>query len=74
MILRAVTLLCLFAGAAQAQMTTAEAARDAVRMLEESAQALSEARGGRERVKALTEIVKGYETGLAALRDGMRAA
>mgnify|MGYP000595532122 CR=1 FL=1 len=41
-----------------------------VRGQEESAQALSEARGGRERVKALTEIVKGYETGLAALRDG----
>ncbi|MGY3438317.1 MULTISPECIES: murein hydrolase activator EnvC family protein [unclassified Marinovum] len=74
MILRAAVILCLCAGTASAQMTPAEAARDAQRMLAESAEALSEAKGGRERVKALTEIVKGYEQGLAALRDGMRSA
>lgn len=74
MILRGALSLCLLAGGAMAQITPAEAARDAVRMLDESAQALTEAKGGRERVKALTEIVRGYESGLAALRDGLRAA
>lgn len=71
---RAAILSCLIAGGVAAQQDPAAAARGAVQMLEESAEALSEAKGGRERVKALTEIVRGYETGLAALRDGLRAA
>lgn len=75
MISRAACLVAvLAAGSAGAQQDPAEAALDAVRILDESAQALSEAKGGRERVKALTEIVRGYESGLAALRDGMRTA
>lgn len=74
MILRAATLVALLASPAAAQNDPAAAAMDAVRILEESAQALGEAKGGRERVKALTEIVRGYESGLAALRDGLRGA
>jgi septal ring factor EnvC (AmiA/AmiB activator) len=74
MTLRAALFACLIASGASAQSDTAFEAMDAVRMLEESAQALGEAKGGRERVKALTEIVRGYETGLAALRNGLRAA
>ncbi|TNF22717.1 MAG: peptidase M23 [Rhodobacteraceae bacterium] len=74
MILRAATLMAVLASPAVAQTDPASAAMDAVRILEESAQALGEAKGGRERVKALTEIVRGYESGLAALRDGLRGA
>lgn len=74
MIWRTAVFFCLMSGGAMAQQDPGEAALDAVRMLEESAEALSEAKGGRERVKALTEIVRGYETGLSALRDGLRSA
>ncbi|MDO6730146.1 peptidoglycan DD-metalloendopeptidase family protein [Marinovum sp. 2_MG-2023] len=75
MILRASCFLAVLAGGALAQTTDPAAlALDALRILEESSQALEAAEGGRERVKALTETVQGYETGLAALRDGLRAA
>ena len=74
MIWRAAILSCLLSSGAMAQQDPGEVALDAVRMLEESADALALAKGGRERVKALTEIVRGYETGLSALRDGLRAA
>src|SRR5690606_18775449 len=37
-------------------------------------QALTEARGAQDRVAALTAVIRAYESGLAALREGLRRA
>ncbi|MGX9356322.1 murein hydrolase activator EnvC family protein [Roseobacteraceae bacterium S113] len=71
--IRALALLLALASPVAAQ-SPAEAARQAVAMLETAAGALNEAKSGRNRVRALTETVRGYEEGLAALRDGLRMA
>lgn len=54
--------------------TPQETARNAAAMIEGAAQMLADAGSGRDRVSALTETVRSYETGLAALREGMRQA
>lgn len=76
MSLRAVLLtLLLWSGSAAAQAPDpAEAARAAAAQLEEATLALQEADKARDRVKALTETVRAYEAGLAAMRDGLRRA
>ena len=65
--------LALGAGPAAAQ-GTAEAAQAAARRLAAASEQLAAAQASRDRVAALTETVRAYETGLEALRDGLRRA
>lgn len=53
---------------------TVLAARHAAQALAEAAVALEESRAARDRVAALTRVVRAYEDGLAALRAGLRGA
>ncbi|MFV0515098.1 MAG: murein hydrolase activator EnvC family protein [Jhaorihella sp.] len=65
--------LTLWAGAAFAQQDDpAQAALAAAKQLEQATLALQDAEGARDRVRALTETVRAYEAGLAAMRDGLR--
>ncbi|MBF9031253.1 peptidase M23 [Rhodobacterales bacterium HKCCE3408] len=66
-------LLCL-AGPAVAQSDPALTAQRASAMLDAAATSLADADGARDRVTALTETVRAYEEGLAALRQGLRRA
>jgi len=52
----------------------ASAARAASEQLSLAAEALAEAEGAQNRVKALTQVIDGYEDGLEAMRDGLRRA
>ncbi|TFL18387.1 murein hydrolase activator EnvC family protein [Jannaschia formosa] len=70
MIRRALLLMALATPAAA--QDGAETARRAAAMLADAAVRLEAARGASDRVAALTEVVRGYEQGLAALRDGLR--
>ncbi len=69
-------LFCLLLGVGQAaaQDDPATAARAAAAQLEEAALTLQGATSARNRVKALTETVRAYEAGLAAMREGLRRA
>ncbi|WP_299845118.1 peptidase M23 [uncultured Roseovarius sp.] len=63
------------AGACLAQENrAADAARAAADRLAEAAIRLDEADGARNRVKALTETVHAFESGLEAMREGVRRA
>lgn len=73
MIRAMVLFLCLWAGTAGAQSDPAQAARRAATLLEEASVSLQQAESARDRVAALTRTVRGYEEGLAAMRDGLRA-
>ena len=64
----------LWAGAAAGQGDPAAAARAAAAELEQAALDLEAAQAARDRVSALTETVRAYEAGLAAMRDGLRRA
>ncbi len=68
-----VLILCLLGLPLSAQ-TRAEAARIAMAQLEEATLKLDAADSARDRVRALTETVQAFEAGLAAMRDGLRAA
>nr|WP_311197172.1 peptidase M23 [Aliiroseovarius crassostreae] len=72
--LLAVCLACLSAGQGLAQAGPAADARAAMISLEMAGAALEEAKSARDRVAALTQTVKAYEAGLAALREGLRRA
>ncbi|NRB20557.1 MAG: peptidase M23 [Rhodobacteraceae bacterium] len=73
MMRRAVFLiLCLLGQAAVAAEDPATAARAASAQLEAATLQLQAADSARDRVKALTETVRAYEAGLAAMRDGLR--
>ena len=76
MILRAAALILALTGAALAQdpADPADAARDAANRLTEASRLLDAAEGARNRVKALTETIRAYEDGLAAMREGLRRA
>lgn len=65
----AISATALYAGRDPAQLA-ARAAAD----LDQAGLALQAAEGARDRVDALTRIVRAYETGLAALREGLRLA
>ncbi|MGB3409415.1 MAG: peptidase M23, partial [Jannaschia sp.] len=71
MILRAVVFWCALVGNAAAQ-DAGVTARHAAGLLTEAAAQLEEARDASDRVAALTAVVRAYEEGLAALRDGVR--
>ena len=67
-----VFLIC-FAGGVRAETDPAVAARGAADLLEDATRQLDGAKTARDRVKALTKTVQGFEAGLAAMRDGLRA-
>ncbi|WP_424942730.1 murein hydrolase activator EnvC family protein [Aliiroseovarius crassostreae] len=67
-------LLCLPAGQVVAQAGPAADARAAMIALDVAGAALEDATSARDRVAALTQTVKAYETGLSALREGLRRA
>ncbi|MBS4010225.1 MAG: peptidoglycan DD-metalloendopeptidase family protein [Roseovarius sp.] len=69
----AVFLLCGALSPALAQ-DPAAAARAASEQLSLAAEALAEAEGAQNRVKALTQVISAYEDGLEAMRDGLRRA
>lgn len=71
MISRVLLLLLLVAGPVQAQ-TAADTARQAAAQLTEAAIGLEQALTARDRVEALTAVIRAYEGGLSALRDGLR--
>jgi len=66
--------LVLAAPATHAQGDAAAQARAAVSMLEQAAAQLESADRARDRVRALTETIQAFETGLAAMRTGLRQA
>ncbi len=66
-------LLALGSGAV-AQSGPTESARAAMDALHAAGEALEAAEGSRDRVAALTQTVQAYESGLAALREGLRQA
>lgn len=66
--------IALMAVPAWAEPDPSVAAREAVDQLEAASVALTKAKGGRDRVKSLTGVVQAYETGLTALRAGLRRA
>ncbi len=61
-------------GGAMAQTDPTESARAAMEELRAAGEALEAAEGARDRVAALTRTVQAYESGLAALRQGLRQA
>jgi septal ring factor EnvC (AmiA/AmiB activator) len=66
--------VCLGSTMALAETNPADAARMAATQLEEASVALAQAQSSRDRVKSLTGVVQAYETGLTALRAGLRRA
>lgn len=70
----ALLVLGLGIGPALAQDTPADVARSAAEELEQATTALQQADSARDRVRALTETVRAYESGLGAMRIGLRRA
>ena len=70
--IRHIALLCLLAGPVAAQDDVAAHAAAAAAQLERAQAALLVATNARNRVDALTSVVKGYEDGLIAIRAGLR--
>lgn len=62
------------ASAAAAADDPAQMARSAAGQLLAAQQSLAAAEGARDRVAALTGVIRGYEAGLMALREGLRRA
>ncbi|PTV95294.1 septal ring factor EnvC (AmiA/AmiB activator) [Rhodobacter aestuarii] len=73
MIRAAVVALCLSAGVAMAS-PAADVAQQAADDLRAAIAALDAAQSRADRVAALTQTITAYETGLGALRDGLRRA
>ncbi len=71
---RLALLLAFAAGPLFAQSDPTETARAAMEQLTAASEALDSAERSSDRVKALTQTVQAYETGLAALREGLRQA
>lgn len=67
-------LLALLAGPARAQEDAAAQALAALAMLEAASARMQEADGARDRVQALTQTILAFESGLAAMRTGLRQA
>lgn len=72
--IRTLCLILLLASPATAQQDPAAAAQAASDQLEAAGVALAAAQDKRDRVAALTKTVQAYETGLVAMRDGLRRA
>jgi septal ring factor EnvC (AmiA/AmiB activator) len=74
MIARAVALALVLTAAPAAAQSVAEQATKASADLQAAVAALEAAEGARDRVAALTETIRAYETGLGALREALRQA
>jgi septal ring factor EnvC (AmiA/AmiB activator) len=74
MIRIAALLVALWPGILSAQNDAATQARAAATALEEASKQLDTAEGARDRVRALTETIQAFETGLGAMRAGLRQA
>ena len=72
--MRIVLALVLWPTLSVAQTPAADQARQAADALEEASALLDQAEGARDRVRALTETIQAFETGLGAMRDGLRQA
>ncbi len=70
----ALLILLVCAAPLRAQEDPASAARAAMQELEAATVALEKADGARDRVRALTTTIRAYESGLAAMREGLRRA
>lgn len=66
--------MALSPGTATAKNDHSTAALEAAALLEEASVALTEAESARDRVRALTDTIQAYDTGLSAMRDGLRRA
>jgi septal ring factor EnvC (AmiA/AmiB activator) len=66
--------LALAPSIAPAQNEAGAEARRAIALLEEASAKLDAATGARDRVRALTETIQGFEAGLGAMRAGLRQA
>ncbi len=64
--------LCLAAGPLSAADDATAGARAAAAQLQAAITALKAAQGAKDRVAALTTTIEAYESGLSALRDGLR--
>ncbi len=69
-----IAMIWLGASPVLAQNAASEAALAAAQQLEQASIALNEAEGARDRVKALTDTIQAYESGLSAMRDSLRRA
>lgn len=67
-------ILALPAGAETPPQSAAEGAARAADQLKAATEALQEATAARDRIAALTETIRAYEAGLAAMRDALRQA
>lgn len=72
MIRVALFLLLILPLPARAQSDAADQARAAAVALETASRQLDAAEGARDRVQALTETIQAFETGLGAMREGLR--
>lgn len=70
----ALVLFTLWPGVALAQSDPAATARAASEQLQAATDLLNEAQSAGNRVRALTQTVRAYEAGLAAMREGLRRA
>lgn len=66
--------LCLLLSAQTAFAGVAEDAANAAANLQSAVTALTAAEGSSDRIKALTDTIRAYEMGLAALREALRQA
>jgi murein hydrolase activator len=71
--IRAAVLLCLLAVPLRAETVAEQAAKASV-ALQEAVMALDAATEARDRVSALSQTIRAYEAGLAALRSALREA
>lgn len=67
-------LMLVWPVAAAAQTEAADQARRAMAELEAASVQLDSADGARDRVQALTQTIQAFETGLGAMREGLRQA
>lgn len=70
--IRLAVAMLFWAGAACAQSETAAAAQAAAARLAAASVLLEQAGGANDQIAALTEVVRAYEDGLGAMRDGLR--
>lgn len=74
MIIVAAAALLVAPAAAMARSEIAAQAREAAVAMEEASLSLDAADGARDRVRALTQTIQAFETGLTAMREGLRQA
>ncbi|KHA50660.1 murein hydrolase activator EnvC family protein [Sulfitobacter geojensis] len=72
--IRFAVILALLWPVAVAAQSIEEQARTAVSALESASTMLDQADGARDRVRALTQTIQAFETGLGAMRAGLRQA